>query len=515
MVKLVFKKLTVLMIISFYALMLVSCDEQRVRPTINFNEQSVTDETTDEKTDEEKEAERLAELARPDNAVKIQSDFCACQNAKPIILGNCSSFCATKNTQDPILYLNVSVTEEISEREDLGTFVNWCTKEIVDPVSGESIATNPQCAIEAKDSDGNSGQLNLAKTISGNTQSVEVNIATLDFDKTYRIRIVETGSGAGSSTVQIRKKSTPVNDPVGGPLWTVPIQQYTCMNITIAEDGASLFYEAAARIHFYFNDETRPEPLSSEFVNIHCHDIYTYGTTPINNPLLEETPGAYTLWNQWDPRFWDTDGDDQPQINQLIQQNVIDQGFQLDNPPNLFHKFQWYNGPNVSSASSSGGSTSAAPELATLGYYMTPWIDQTTFKAYCPTSTHYDSNNQLFRAMKDLVGVNTEGLYIAKQEGSSDYILVRESVVKEIWFYLENGQHIEPNNNTITGKQIQFYWPGDPNSPFVKKSHQTVYTIKKASEVGGDSVSTDQQNSSGTSSNYPPHDKRIGCVPVL
>lgn len=496
-----------------------SCNSQapRNRPTINLTNQNVEIDEEKQAEDEAKaEEDRLAALARPSNAIKIQSGFCACQNAKAITLGNCSAFCSGKPSADPILYFNVLPTEAITERDDIQTFHNWCTKEIVDSVTGESIATNPNCVIEAKDSDNNSGSVNI-QSMNPGSNAVEVNIAQLDDDKTYRIRILETGSGAYSSTVQLRKFSTPVTDPVGGPLRTVPIQQYTCMNITIAEDGANLFYEDASRIHFYFNDENRPEPLSSVFANIHCHDIYNYGTTPINNPLLEETPGAYTLWDIWDPRFWDTDGDGEAQINQLLQQSVQDQGFNMAEPPKLFHKFKWYNGPDVSSATSGGssGGTSADPVLAELGYYMTPWIDQTTFKAFCPKQSHYYSSNQLFIAMRDLVGVDTEGLYIAKQEGSSDFLLIRETVLKSAWFYLENGQHIEPNNDTVTGKQIQFYWPADPISPFIKKSHQSVYTVKKASDVGSDNVSQDQQSGTGSTSNYPPHDKRIGCVPAL
>ncbi len=510
------RRLFIITLLILQSVLFYSCnDAPRNRPTINLTDQNVeVDEQAQEEAEALAEEERLAALARPSNAIKIQSGYCACQDNKAVTLGNCESLCSAKSTTDPILYFDVLPTEVITERDDIQTFYNWCTKEIVDPTTGESIATNPNCMIEAKDSDNNVGYLSI-QTMSAGSNAVEVNIAQLDNDKTYRLRIVETTSGAYSSTVQLRKFSTPVDDPVGGPLRTVPVQQYTCLNITFSDDGTSLFYEDASRMHFYFNDENRPEPLSSAFVNIHCHDVYKYGTTPINNPLLEETPGAYSLWDLWDPRFWDTDGDGQAQINQLLQQNVIDQGYSMDTPPELFHKFQWYNGPDVSSASSTSTGTTASPALAELGYYMTPWIDQTTFKAYCPKQSHYYSSNQLFVAMRELVAVDTEGLYIAKQEGSEDYILINESTLKSIWFYLENGQHIEPNNDTVTGKQVQFYWPADSDSPFIKKSHQTIYTVKKASEVGSDNVSTDQQSETGTSSNYPPHDKRIGCVPSL
>ena len=56
------------------------------------------------------------------------------------------------------------------------------------------------------------------------------------------------------------------------------------------------------------------------------------------------------------------------------------------------------------------------------------------------------------------------------------------------------------------------------SSPFVRKSHQTVFTVKSAQELangGNGDVSTDQQNADGSANTYPPHDKRIGCIPKL
>ncbi len=115
--------------------------------------------------------------------------------------------------------------------------------------------------------------------------------------------------------------------------------------------------------------------------------------------------------------------------------------------------------------------------------------------------------------MRDVVGVNTEGLYVAKKEGQNTHMLIKESLLKSIWFFIENGAHIEPTNDTVTGKQVQYYWPPDPASPFLKKSHQSVYTIKAASELGN--VSANQSSGQGIPTSYPPHDKRIGCIPEL
>lgn len=498
-------------------MVLTSCDEApRDRPTFNYSNLSPT--TTGTTTTE---PDKLAIPIRPDNEINIKSGFCGCHQGKPITLGNCTAFCSGKNVADPTLYLEVEPTAAITGREDLGSFYNWCKKELIDPNTNEAVATGVNCVLQAKDENNNKGQLSITK-INAGSNNLEVNISTLDENKTYRIEIVETTSGATSKTFQLRKYQAPETEPIGGPLWTVPVSQYTCIWRLFTTQGNDIFYDGIQRVHYYFNDETRPEPLENGIVDIYCHDIYTYGSIPINNPLLEETPGSFTLWSNWDPRFYDDPAPEKANtpnakkiVNQILLHRVEEQGYSMTNAPDLFYQFQWPNGPAVTTGTNGGTGGSGAGENkdpSNLGWYMTPWIDETTYKSYCPQQEHYYSNNQLFVAMRDIIGLDTEGLYIAKQETVEDYILVKESLLKQIWFYIEGNQHIEPNNDTVTGKQIQFYWPADTDSPFVRKSHQQVFTVKSASEIGQGSG---QQGSDGTSSQYPPHDKRLGCIPKL
>ncbi len=509
-------KRLILSLITTILLTAVSCNNAPVdRPILQTKSNAQNTIDPDAKTEEEIEQERLDKLARPDNAVKIESGFCACKESKTISWGsNCDNFCSDKADANATLYMNVSVTSDISERTDLGTFYNWCTKPIIDPLTEDTIS-EANCELEVKNSAGATQNLALIPLSQG-SNTVKAVIDSLADDRTYRVKILETGSNVSSDTIQIRKTSIPITDPIGGPLWTLPISRYTCMNITTVPNDVSLIYLNASREYFYFNNETRPDPLTQIFANIYCHDIITFGSTPRNDPLLEETPGALTLWNALDPRFFDTDGDGLPQINQLLLQEVENRGASLPSAPNLFFKFQWTVGPDISTADNTGngGTVTATAENADLGYYMTPWIDQTTFKSYCPNEDHYASSNQLFAAMKDIVGVATEGLYIAEQESGSSRILVRESHLKPIWFYTENGQNIEPNENSITGKKIQFFWPPDPTSPYIKKSHQKTFTVKRPSEIG-DSVSQDSQGGNGVPTQYPAHDKKIGCIPKL
>ena len=86
--------------------------------------------------------------------------------------------------------------------------------------------------------------------------------------------------------------------------------------------------------------------------------------------------------------------------------------------------------------------------------------------------------------------------------------------LKKIWFYKENGTHFQPNDNTVAGKKVQFYWPADPDSPFIKKSHQRTYTVKRPDELSCDGTNV-QDNANDATNTFPPHDKRIGCVPKI
>lgn len=483
---------------------------------------------------EEEEPEELPIPQRPSGAVIFNSEACGCKDGAPITLGNCAGVCAGKpNTATATLYLSTQVTAEI-ELSDLQNLLGWCTLELIDPNTGSAVAgqTNPSCVLEAKSESGAITTLNFAPTTNN---EFSVDITSLAEDVTYRLTIIETTSGATSTTKQIRIVSEPLEESVAGPLQLTPVTQYTCMNVLTSSDNLGTYYEDSSRIYFYFIPETRPDPLPDGVANLYCHDVFTWGTTDRGNERLEETPGVFTLWSKWDPRFYNLNntGSDYD-INDILQQKVIDQGFNLSTAPSVFFPFEWFGEPEVTisdsgdssaDSSSTGGSGEAQKEI--LGYYMTPWVDQETFKAYCPKTEHYNSDNQLFRAMREVVGVETEGIYVAKKEGvdNSTYILVRETLLKQIWFYVENGNNIEPNNDTIVGKKIQFYWPADTSTPFIKKSHQSTYTVYSAQELqsqgdssGGVSGTSQANNSAsgsgGGASSYPPHDKRIGCVPV-
>lgn len=500
-------------------LLLSSCNESPKRITAPIISNSTTTNpppTTDPTV-----------ATRPDGAISFKQDFCACKDTKSIILSNCASFCSNKNTNGAeILFFNFTVSEAISLDSSLQTVSGWCSTPI-----GES--KNPSCVLEAKGEDGSTVSISFNST--GNKNGVfQANIGgNLDFDKTYIVTLKETTSQAKSNSIQVRKISDNPADTVLGPLEITPVIQYSCILRTLTQDSnnGDIFYDNAFRYHFYFTEKTRPDPIPSGTSNLFCHDIAKLGTTDdITYPRLEESPGAFSVWNNLDSRFYDLDGTGTMDVNELIQKKVKEQGVTLSSAPNLFLPYPSNVSPiqNTSSGNNNTGSV--------LGYYMTPWIDTTTFLAYCPNQSYYYSSNAIFIALRDLVGVDTEGLYVAKREpeaykdstgatvtATDDFVFVRETEVKKTWFYLKNGLPTQPvNNTTLKNFKILFYYPYDFTSPYVKKSYQRTYTITAPTDVASGSSGTSSSSTlpSGTSSptgvqtSYPTHDNRIGCVPV-
>lgn len=509
------KVLILLTLFTLSQILLISCDNiPRGRPNFTDLEAQVAG------GDDDDDDEELEIPERPSGAIVVQAEHCGCKSGVAITLGNCEQMCSEKQgSNDSVekVFFSVELTEAITLDiyEDV---YGWCKQEILDPNTNLPVATGVGCVVEVKNQNGDVVD-ELAFAPGAGQLDFSLDISSLDNDETYRLTIVETTSNARSTTFQVRKFSNLMSGP-SGPLQLMPIDRYTCMLKDWAVVNGQYVVNSINRFYLYFNSETRPEPLQASTIqSTFCHDIETYGPTPINSPLLEETAGAFTLWFKDDPRFFDLDGDSNLDINQLIYQEATLQGFNLPGGvPDIFSPLSWisaFDDSDITPGGDGGSGNSITVVNKELGYFMQAFLDSTTYKSYCPTQQHYYSTNGLFRAMRDLVGVDTEALYIAKEDNVSNFLLIKESTVSDIWFYIEGGQHIEPTTDTIQGKQIQFYWPADPSSPFIKKSHQKVFTIKSAAEISDLNGGNANQSSSGVRTNYPTHDKRMGCVPVL
>jgi hypothetical protein len=449
--------------------------------------------------------------SRPDNAVFINSDFCSCLDQKSEIINlGCKSKC-TATQGGPTLYATVSVSAEISENPVLKNLQGWCSNEIPnDPAEGVS----PSCVFEVDD--GITIQdLNL-ESLSGNQFTVNLN--SLAKYRTYKGRLVEKGTNTtnpASSSIQIYRRDPPDTvTPFPGVLKITPIAQYTCITRVGGSDpqSSTFFYDNSARIHFYYNNREKP-PVSPPNPNLFCHDIETLGIPDKETyPRLELIPEAFTLWDSTDIRFSDVDGDGKLEINSMIEKQIIRQ-FSITPPTvDYFVPFEWPTAPQT------GGETTPSK----LGYMMRVFVDPQTGRGKCPTQDDYAGDDPSFIVLGQYVGVDTEALYIAKkqkrnlvqedgtvQEAPPDFLVIKQSLLEKIWWYLEGNLKVEPDETTSGQRTIYFYYPPDPSHPYIQKSYQELYTVRDRSDLSGE-----EGNSGETSGGLPSYDKRFGCVPA-
>lgn len=495
-------------------LMVASCEESAYEDRATFSPDGAPATVEEEPEEEEPEVVEEITFLRKNNHIFLEK-VCACKDGKPISLSNgeCTSFCNGNISNQEILHVTLRLADEVTLNDQFGDVRNWCGAEI------NENNTDNSCSLFYKDEDNNSGVLPIEEINSG-AKKFKLNIAALQADKTYRLQLRQNGSAALSSTIQFMKVSEIVEPPALGPLYLKPVMQYACMAMFISQDEETgvTYWDDTYRMHFYTINE--PDPVPEGISNIYCHDRFTYGAIDsMEYPRLNQTPGTFTLWSKTDPRFTDWNLDTFAEINNYIYDWVTDQGFTLSAVPNLFYPFEWTTAPPI-------GSEESENPNETLGYYMTPWLDTTTYKSYCPGNDEYNSSNNILRALKDYIGVETEALYIAlrqtetfeNQDGAmepapDDMIFINETNAKKIWFYLEDQVPIQPTDANIQGKKIYFYYPADYDSPFIKKSHQSVYVIKSYSDIDPEANQESNAGGDGARTSYPTHDKRIGCVP--
>ncbi len=454
---------------------------------------------------------------RPNNAVFWKPDFCACKDNKPISYGNCGSFCADKATGGAeTLFASFNVTEDIS-LGGLGNLFAWCK------VNLPGDTQNPECELQAKDENGNVTTLEVLNP--ANSNSITANIQDkLAYDKTYVLTLVEKTSQAKSNSVQLIKFSPDSTLPILGPLKNAPISQYSCIVREFSEDTntGDVYYETAYRMHFYFIPRIPPKPVPAGNSNLICHDIFNplYGLVDQElYPRFEQLPGVFNLWDTTDPRFFDNNGNGLRDVDEAIIQKTRNFGGSINSDVQFFRPFATQSSPALEE--DAGNNTSTQP----IGWFMAPWIDQNTFKSYCLTQTQYNSSNPLFKAMRDIIGVDTEGLYIGGKapetvivdgevtSGYEDFIFIRETDLKQVWFYLNNGVPTAPTDDNVGNKAVYFYYPLNKASPFVRTSTQRVFRVLGANELPNQTNDSTGATAAGALVSFPPHDRKIGCVP--
>lgn len=451
------------------------------------------------------------QVVRPTGEIFIKRDFCSCLQGKADIINNCESFCASKTTLNtPTLFGSVDVGPSIQINSELGNLHNWCTVELTGTVQPA-----PNCVLEVFD--GLATQ-RLDITTFSNSNSFQANLTSLEKNKTYVAVIKETGSGAQSNEFQIRRVDPPQDDgsDTSTPLKIMPVSQYTCLNRTGSlQDGTQCgelsgsdeLFNCGTREFYYFASNNAPPPMPPGAHFIICHDPqFGKDDSPLF-PRLELLPQHMAMWDQSDIRFADQNGDSRPDINQMIQDRLANE-FGITRTINIFGLFTWPNKPATE------GSSGTPPNV---GFYMQPWIDSQTGRGFCPKQEQYNGNDPTFKIMKEVVGVDTEGIYLAvkqpeasdQQEGGNKLQLIREGLLRKIWFYFENGQHFVPDDITASQKTIMYYWPPDVNDPYVQKSTQKIYTVRAPEDINSNGAS------SGLVTTVRPPDKRFGCIPSM
>lgn len=443
-------------------------------------------------------------IVRPDNAIFIKKDFCSCVGGKRDIVNNCDQFCAGTSDAAATLYGSVTLGPDVELNEQLGNLSNWCTVEINEE-------TGPSCVLEVFDGT-NTEQ--LAINIPAGSNTFTVNIASLlPLQKTWVAKIKEVGSGSGASSNNFQIYRIPQDDgstTVNTPLKILPSSMYTCL-FRDGTQGNDNTFENAARVHYFYASNATPPPMPANNTFDICHDVNTYGT--IDSPLyprLEVIPQHMALWDFSDIRFADANADGNPDINKLIQDRLQTE-YGETRTIGLFGLLPWQNYP-------------LAQTNPNLGFIMQAFIDPQSGRGFCPGQEEYNGarGDNLFRVLKEIVGVDTEGLFMSEREpivipngdgtfdlAPNDYMMLREGLLKKIWFYYENDQHFVPDEITSSSKTIHFYWPPDTVNPYVKKSSQKTYTIRAPEDLGQGGAT------SGLNTSIRPPDKRFACIPSL
>ena len=450
-----------------------------------------------------------APVVRPDGQVIVQNNYCICLNGEAASLGNCDAFCQNRNVDVPTLFVNTALGPDIQLNEGLGSLLNWCTVQIDDG------NINPNCQLEARD---DLTTINFDVTLFSDVDSFSAVVQDLDLEKTYILRLVEQSSGAASTAFQV-KRITPSSDSnPQGILRTIPIDMYTCINGAGVFDNGSATYEFAVRQYFFFPNNSDPPviPPTQLPPSVYCHDIFTEGN--VDSPSfrrLELLQGHFYMWDQSDVRFFDVNNNQRFDINEEINQTLVDRfNFASNDALTVFTDFNW---PSFPLATTPSG----------LGFVMIPFIDEDTNEVFCPTINDYENGTEIFQVLGELVGVETEALFIARKEdeifedgggnpitGPPGFMFIRQSQLEQIWFYFDNsGQPIFANEDLARTETIHYFWPPCEDttcSPTVRAAGQRLFTIRASNDLS-DLPASDEQI--GFRSSIQPADKRVACVP--
>lgn len=452
------------------------------------------------------------DIIRPSGAVFINSDFCVCKDKESVTLNtspNCPTFCAAKTDSVATIYGTVTVGAEIVNQPLFANLHGWCTNAI--QTGSNPDPAQPQCLLEAKDGTG------VTLTTTAGTNKFQAALEpSLSFDTAYvlNIRETRTGTNAQSDYIQVLLKN-PTDDDDSGVIRFKKITQYTCLRFLIEKETNSnvSIYSDMARSHFYFRPDSAPPALPATEQNIVCFNYREHNTRIDNEEYarLEYRANHFAVWDLNDPRMYLENN--ALKANTLIKEEYAKKtGETLSQ--DMFSLLQWSNVPQVD------GIAGAQPNL---GYIMVPFVDKYGF-GKCPGIDDYNSTDPLYNVLKSFIEIPTEALYIGvgptetftDSQGQSstvspDYMFIRESELKPIWFHIINGTKTRPTSLSVRDYTTYYYWPpvANDSDPFTQKGYQKRYTIRAADDL------SDATSGSGIPVGIRPSDKRIACVPAV
>jgi hypothetical protein len=422
---------------------------------------------------------------RPDMAFSFKENTCVCRNDKAVSKGDCANVCRGKNTKGAdVLFADFSVSSVLAN-SSLKNVKNWCYKYIFGDLSF------PKCVVEVTDADGNKSQLSSFSFPGNNSLSVDV--SSLDDDQNYWFRLVETSSGANSIPYELY-----IFDPIGYPLKTSNLSQYSCY----PREAKDL------RVNFYFGPHAPSALKGNE--TIVCHDAAKYGEHDgANIPRLGLLSPVASLWNSNNSLFFDSNGDGVLDINEVVVKMVEENGGEIKKNLRLFGVLS---GPGTKEQNLEAGNA----EYDRLGFLMSYWVDTKTFHSFCPSEKDYASGAPLYKAMKSILSKGTEGIYLADRSESEvrSHLFIRESDLRAVWFYNNNGVPTRPSEDQVQFQTIYFYHPLNKENPLEKQPHQKMFRVRAASEITT-TMTTLQAFTPNTGEmiSYPSHDRKLGCIP--
>ncbi len=467
--------------------------------------------------------------SRPTNEINIVEDVCICQNRQALSLNNCASVCSARGADtNATLIINTRPSAAIlndprfiTNGQTQGNLNSWCNATIDDG------RTNPACTVQIFNGSNTFVLSENLKFEQQNTISVRVPNSLTD-NVTYLGRIVESGSGSNAKSIPFQfrlKRNLTQTVSALTPLKIEPMKMYSCIARTFSAVSERLpatgSYHSAFRLSMFEQLGRTPAVVSNtNSLTIFCHDYQLSGKNDSSSyGRLESFSHVFSLWDADDNRFTLSGGG--LEINNFIHQRLLSE-YNLSDSTNYFSPF--YGGED-------GARYHPSIKNSTIqGFLLTAFQDDLNGAAYCPNSAHYNSTVPKFKILKEIVGVETEGLFLgvmtpkvlsaadfAASQIVTDIIYLRESLVNQIWFYTEQNTNLRPNSSTAHTKKLKFYWPPDFSAPLVKKVWQEEYQILEPSEASLLIQSaTDTRNDGGIAeipSVMRTSDKRLGCVP--